>query len=496
MGRRPSCMAGGRGQPCRARRRGLPAKPRLKGLSKSNTSCCAAAAICVIDATCLTFLRNAVQTRGILRLSGLSTPPPTVTMKQGPLRERERTWGDTMSMRGLAGFLRGGSALGLLIVASAQANAGGLAVHEQSTYGQGTSFAGIAAGGALSSMFWNPATMTQFPGKGIEVGASALFAFAKHTPLPGTLPPLLASGGTNDTGDDALVPNAYFTYQFSPNLWLGVAVNSPFGIAFDLPTSWAGRDYNARNSYLKTYNASPSLAYRFNDWISVGIGAQIQYANTQFKSVHTLNPAVPSLVSNGALDGNGWAFGLTAGVTVTPTPTTTIGIGYRSALNQKIDGSLTLTGLLAPQSNASINATVDLPDLVSLGVRQRVTPQLTLLGTAEWSNWSRIGTSHVFQASGAPALINGTPVTVAFEYKDGWFFSLGGEYQCTDRLTLRTGVAYEISPVTDQVRIPIVPDNDRIWASIGASWQVWTGFSFDLAYSHIWVKDPSINISA
>jgi len=63
-------------------------------------------------------------------------------------------------MRGLAGFLRVGSVLGLLIVASAQANAGGLAVHEQSTYGQGTSVAGIAAGGALSSMFWNPATMT------------------------------------------------------------------------------------------------------------------------------------------------------------------------------------------------------------------------------------------------------------------------------------------------------------------------------------------------
>src|SRR5262245_59017610 len=87
---------------------------------------------------------------------------------------------ETMSLRGWAGFLRAGSALGLLVIASAQANAGGVAVHEQSVYGQGTSFAGIAAGGALSSMFWNPATMTQFPGKGIEVGASALFPFSKN----------------------------------------------------------------------------------------------------------------------------------------------------------------------------------------------------------------------------------------------------------------------------------------------------------------------------
>jgi long-subunit fatty acid transport protein len=35
-----------------------------------------------------------------------------------------------------------------------------------------------------------------------------------------------------------------------------------------------------------------------------------------------------------------------------------------------------------------------------------------------------------------------------------------------------------------------------VWGSIGASWQVFRGFSFDLAYSHIWVQDPSINITA
>ena len=46
------------------------------------------------------------------------------------------------------------------------------------------------------------------------------------------------------------------------------------------------------------------------------------------------------------------------------------------------------------------------------------------------------------------------------------------------------------------MRIPLIPDNNRVWASIGASWQVFRGFSFDLAYSHVWVQDPSINITA
>ena len=124
-----------------------------------------------------------------------------------------------------------------------------------------------------------------------------------------------------------------------------------------------------------------------------------------------------------------------------------------------------LTGPLAGFSNGSINTTVNLPDTVSLGLRQRVTPQLTLLGTAEWTNWSRIGTvQHSARLRGRLLSSAGTPVTIPFQYKDGWFFALGGEYQWSDRLTLRAGAAYEISPITDQVRTPLVPDNNRIWA--------------------------------
>ena len=106
-----------------------------------------------------------------------------------------------MSIRGLAGFLRVSSALGLLIIASAQANAGGFALREQSTYGQGTSFAGVAAGGALSSMFWNPATMTQVPGIVSETNVAGVFPFASHTPIAGTYVPALP--GTSNVGDAA-----------------------------------------------------------------------------------------------------------------------------------------------------------------------------------------------------------------------------------------------------------------------------------------------------
>ena len=52
-----------------------------------------------------------------------------------------------------------GSAALATIATASVAEAGGFAIREQSAYGQGTSFAGVAAGGSLSSMFWNPATL-------------------------------------------------------------------------------------------------------------------------------------------------------------------------------------------------------------------------------------------------------------------------------------------------------------------------------------------------
>jgi long-chain fatty acid transport protein len=396
-----------------------------------------------------------------------------------------------MSLQGWGSVVRATSALGLLAIASAQANAGGLGVREQSVYGQGTSFAGVAAGGALSSMFWNPATMTQFPGMTIESGLSGIFPFAGHTPVAGAFVPALP--GTNNVGEAAPVLAGYGSYQLNPNMWLGVSLNTPFGLSENFPDNWAGRNYATNGALLATYNAAPSIAYRINDWISVGVGAQIQYARANFSFGIPLG--VPPIGSFVNLKGSGMGYGATAGVTLTPTPTTTIGVGWRSAINQKIEGELVSNTFLPFSTLGSINTTVKLPDIVSLGIRQRIDPQWTLMGTVEWTNWSRIGTSTILQPNGSPALILGQPHPVPFQWRDGWFFSGGAEYIWTERLTVRGGVGYEISPVTDQVRTPLVPDNNRVWASVGATWRLSKALHFDLAYTHVWVEDAPINLT-
>src|SRR3974390_87565 len=130
--------------------------------------------------------------------------------------------GFIMSVRGLGALLLACSSLGVLIAASPAANAGGLAIREQSAYGQGTSYAGVAAGGDLSTMFWNPAVMTQFAGIQSSSTYAGIFPYSSHFPSAGStyLGPLYSGaipqlavpqGGTGNTTNAALVPGTTFS---------------------------------------------------------------------------------------------------------------------------------------------------------------------------------------------------------------------------------------------------------------------------------------------
>jgi long-chain fatty acid transport protein len=411
-----------------------------------------------------------------------------------------------MSFRGMKAVLLACSGIAALIAATADANAGGLAVHEQSAYGQGSSFAGVAAGGALSSMFYNPATLTQVPGMQSESVMTGILPSTTNSATGSNVPALAALGGTGNIAHSALVPSSYFSYQFNQQLWLGLSINAPFGLAETFPDSWTGRVYAAGGDHLGTYNFAPTVAYKFSDLISIGFGAQIEYASAAFTQGIPFPPGTAGLTNQAGLSGAGYGFGWTAGITVTPTPTTKIGLGYRSGIDQKINGTLVLppgppAALFNPpvSTPGSVNTSFKIPGILNLGVQQKLTPQWTVMGTVEWTNWSRIGTSNVLQPNGAPALLlnglGGGAVTIPFQWKDGWFFSLGAEYLWSPQLALRAGVAYEISPVTDTVRGPAIPDNDRTWLSIGGTYKYSNKMTFDLAYSHGFVKSAPINIT-
>ena len=75
-------------------------------------------------------------------------------------------------------------------------------------------------------------------------------------------------------------------------------------------------------------------------------------------------------------------------------------------------------------------------------------------------------------------------------------YSIGASFHYSDNLKLRVGVAYDESPVTDTYRTPRIPDNNRIWTSLGANYKLSSSSSFDAGYTHIFINNAPLNQGA
>ena len=398
------------------------------------------------------------------------------------------------NLGGMRGSLLATCAAAALLGSTVSVSAGGFHVREQSTEFQGMSFAGNGTtGGGLSGMFWNPAVAAYAPvGIYTESHYAAIIGRTEITAGPGTTPVLLTR--PNDSGDiakDAIVPSSYLSYRLNDRLVFAISVNSPFGLVTE-PSNrfWSGQTF-ARTSDIKTYNFAPTLAYRLTPTLAIGVGVQIEHIEGRLKNATGVLPTS----QNAIVQGDDTAFGFTAGINWTPTPGTHIGLGYRSSIDHTLEG--TVTRLDLPVAPAAIKAGITLPEIVTLSMRQAVSPTWTVLGSIEWSHWSRVQKLDVVCAQSGAALCPGQGTVLSslpLGWHDGWMFSLGAEHRYSDRLTLRGGVAYEISPIqAADERSLRVPDGDRIWASLGATYKWNEKVAVDFAYTHIFVDDGRID---
>ncbi len=370
--------------------------------------------------------------------------------------------------------------------AAVEAQAGGFAIREQSAYGQGWSFAGAAAGGpGVSGMFWNPALATNVEGLAVIDNSYSLIIpkadvrGVNDAPFP--LPDTVLDD--DNIAQAAFAPASSAALRVTDDLFLGITIGAPFGLVTKAgAASGPGEAFSSR---LFSINATPTLAYRVNDWLSVGAGVQVQYFKAKLKVNIPPSLEVP-FASISGIDAEDYGFGFTLGAQFRPWAGTEIGVGFRSSIAHNFDGDA--FNSLAPDE-LDIGTRFRSPEMVSVGIRQRVTDSFTLAGTVEWTNWSRLDELVVNGPGNAYLVPTGT--VLPFDWQDGWFFSLGGEYQWSPELSLRAGVAYEISPVTDDNRTTRLPDDDRVWLSAGLTWDVTRALAFDAGYSFIFSPGES-----
>lgn len=397
-------------------------------------------------------------------------------------------------------LMMGVSALVLAGAVSTTALAGGFAVREQSTSALGAAFAGNAAGYDLSSIYWNPAGVaTAGPGVTTESHAALLLPSAEVDPDD------VQAGGIgllnvfdkapNDLDKVAFVPSSYAAMRINDKITIGYGFNAPFGLATEIDRENYAGQYDFIEADLKTYNFNPVVGYQLSPTLALGVGMQVMYSDLKLRQAAFAGSYPNDPVAEINVDD--WSFGFTLGLMWKPVAGTSIGVGYRSRMENTLEGDLYVPGLgITP-----VEADLELPEMITVSLRQDIAPNMRLLGTFEWSNWSVFDTVTVINQNTGLAFPTGNvaagggviPLSIEANWDDGYFLSGGLEYDYSDKLTLRGGVAYEWSPVQEATqRLITVPDADRVWLSVGATYKYSEATSFDFAYTHIFVEDGDI----
>jgi len=393
-----------------------------------------------------------------------------------------------------------------LLSAARIGHAGGFYIPQQSIEGIGQAFAGDAAGlDDPSTVFSNPAGMTLLSRPQMSIGLSLIkptISFENRgstAATPGTLGmtvPILGDNG-GDPGSWTPVPNLYGALPLAGgDIWLGLAVTAPFGLSLNYDPTWFGR-YDSIESQLITVDIAPSFAYRINRFISVGGGLDVQYADGTLSNAlpNTLAPGGPSAATDGlaTVKEHSWAVGYNLGVMIQPLPGTRMGLTYRSGITQPLQGNTTisnLTGPLAAQNGTfSTSTDFNLPGIVSFGVSQQVTPDLSVSAGLQWFDWSTFNELRIQFSDGRPDTV------IPEGYRNTWTANVGATYRLNESLSVRAGFQFDQTPTVDAFRNTGLPDGDRYWIAIGGSYKLSSWAYFDAAYAHAFFDDGSVNIA-
>ncbi|HET7774768.1 MAG TPA: outer membrane protein transport protein [Azospira sp.] len=360
---------------------------------------------------------------------------------------------------------------------SGTASAAGFQLMEQSASGLGNAFAGSAAVAEnASTIYYNPAGMTQLQGRNASIGANFIDLSAKYTNKPRGATSLPAQAV--DGGDDGLVPNGYLSYQLNDKWWLGIGIGAPFGMRTNYQRGWTG-SVTAMDTDIKSMNINPSVAYKVNDAFSVGFGLDYM----KFKATYSQNAGALGVLT---VKGDDTAWGWNAGALWNLSERTRLGLSYRSEIKQNLTGNYTTS----TPFNGAAGLNLTLPETWILSAYHKLNDRVELLADVSQTGWSSVPEILIKVPTLTPV---GGQVKKPYHWGDTLRVALGANYAVNDAFKLRFGVAFDEGVVSDQYRTARLPDQKRTWLTVGAQYKTSKDSAIDVGYAYIASKTASVH---
>jgi long-chain fatty acid transport protein len=367
--------------------------------------------------------------------------------------------------------------------------AGGAYLYEFGTPDLGTAAAGRAAMAQdASTVMGNPAGMIRLERSQLVIPLYTILPTMDFKRDSGTT----TSGGNGfrpgttipSSGSASFpVPASAFFYVYSPSdSWkLGVGFGSGYGAGLNYGKEWVGR-YTVQKAQAMSYTLNPGIAFRINDWLSVGAGFSVTYALlSQTTAVNNLLDGLP----DGRLKfkADDWGFGGNAGILLELSPQTRLGLTYRSPLDLSFKDRIRFTNL-GPGLRRALDSRIrngteldqTLPQAVMFSWYHQLTKKSALMGNFGWQNWQKYGDVDITIRSNTTRSF-----TSDADFGDTWHGAIGAQYRLSKPLLFSAGFAYDSSPVSKFHRTPAMP-LDR-------------AFRYGLGLQYNWSDDLTVGVA-
>ncbi|HHF3849170.1 TPA: outer membrane protein transport protein [Haemophilus influenzae] len=400
-----------------------------------------------------------------------------------------------------------------MLLAAGGANAAAFQLAEVSTSGLGRAYAGEAAiADNASVVATNPALMSlfktaQFSTGGVyvdsrinmngDVASSAIVSTKMKSTKDG-------SASARNVVPGAFVPNLYFVAPVNDKFALGAGMNVNFGLKSEYDDSYDAGIFGGKTD-LSAINLNLSGAYRVTEGLSLGLGVNAVYAkaqvernagiikdtvnDSQITSALRTQPVPLRDIGNNLTskdksvvslqDRAAWGFGWNAGVMYQFNEANRIGLAYHSKVDIDFTDR-TATSLEANVINAGKKGdlTLTLPDYLELSGFHQLTDKFAVHYSYKYTHWSRLTKLNASFEDGKKAFDK------ELQYSNNSRVALGASYNLDEKLTLRAGIAYDQAASRHQ-RSAAIPDTDRTWYSLGATYKFTPNLSVDLGYAYL-----------
>lgn len=263
----------------------------------------------------------------------------------------------------------------------------------------------------------------------------------------------------------------------------GLAAYTPFGGQTDWGKSWSGQ-MALTSLQLQAIYVQPTFSYKISDKLGIGAGFVVNFGKVDLQ--RNLPVSGPSGAATGSaqLKGNGMGYGFNVGLYYQATEAFSLALTHRSMVKTTVDDGDAIFNVASslsanfPQPN-TFKSTINLPSTTTLGLGYKATDKLTLALDINYVNWSVYDTL-AFDYEKNTSTLSDTHSPRSYE--NSWAFRLGGQYNVTEKLAVRAGAGYVLTPIKDGYVTPEIPDANRLILSLGLGYQISEKFSVDASF--------------